>query len=60
MNTIDALHNEVLVEIFTYLEDSDIYSCLFVNRLFNEHTIPFLYRSIVWDDYRVGGPPFPS
>jgi F-box-like len=46
MNPIDVLNTEILDEIFSYLDDSDIYRCLFVNHRFSAHAIPFLYRTL--------------
>lgn len=47
MTSIDTVAGEVLDEIFTYLDDSAIYTCLLVNRRFRAHATPFLYRDIV-------------
>ena len=47
MNAIDVLTNELLDEIFTYIDsDSALYPCLLVNHRFNAHATPFIYRSL--------------
>jgi hypothetical protein len=47
MNAIDVLTNELLDEIFTYVDnDSALYPCLLVNHCFNTHATPFVYRSL--------------
>jgi hypothetical protein len=47
MNAIDVLTNELLDEIFTYVDnDSALYACLLVNHRFNAHATPFIYRSL--------------
>jgi len=47
MNAIDVLSNELLDEIFTYVDnDSALYACLLVNHRFNAHATPFIYRSL--------------
>ena len=51
MNKIAVLSPELIDEIFAYLNDSDIYTCLRVSHQFHRHAIPFLYRNIELSAY---------
>ena len=45
MNSMDVLHDEIITEIFTYL-DGSIHKRPFVSRRFYAQAIPFLYRNL--------------
>src|SRR5579863_853605 len=43
------LFPELIDHIFEYLDDRDLYTCLFISHQFNEHATRLLYRNLRFD-----------